>query len=229
MLRAVIFDFDGIIVDSEPLIFQLTQEMAALEGWSVSEEEYYRDYLALDDRGVVERLYATHGRTIDVRRRDELVRWKGERYEAIIHHGLPAIDGAEKFITELSRHYPLAIASGSLYAEIDHLLTHLGLREHFSVIATADDVERSKPDPAVYLTALARLQALPVFRDQPLQAKECIAFEDAPLGVVAAHAAGLKCIAIPNSRPAEEFKHADLVAADYAGISIKALDDLIRR
>ena len=71
MLRAVIFDFDGIIVDSEPLILKLTQEMAALEGWAVSEDEYYHDYLALDDRGIVEHLYASHGRPLDARRRDE--------------------------------------------------------------------------------------------------------------------------------------------------------------
>ena len=61
MLHAIIFDFDGIIVNSEPLIVKLTQQMAALEGWTVTEEEYYRDYLALDDRGIIEHLFRTHG------------------------------------------------------------------------------------------------------------------------------------------------------------------------
>ncbi len=226
MLRAVIFDFDGIIVDSEPLILKLTQEMAALEGWTVTEEEYYRDYLALDDRGLVERLYASHHKPLDTQRRDEWVRWKCERYEAIIRDGLPPMAGAAEFITELGRQYPLAIASGSLYAEIHHLLTKMGLRQNFSVIATADDVERSKPDPAVYLVALARLQALPAFRHQPLQANECLAIEDAPLGVVAAQAAGLKCLAITHSRPSEELQHADLVTQEYAGITLDRLKGL---
>jgi HAD superfamily hydrolase (TIGR01509 family) len=226
LLRAIIFDFDGIIVDSEPVILKLTQEMAALEGWTITDEEYYRDYLALDDRGIVDTLFARNGRPLDPQRRDELIDWKGQRYEACIHNGLPAFDGAEEFIEEVARHYPLAIASGSLYAEIDHLLTRMGLRQKFSVLATADDVERSKPDPAVYLTALARLKALPMFRDQPLRAAECLAIEDAPLGVVAAQAAGLKCLAITHSRPSEELQHADLVTAEYAGVNLPILEKL---
>jgi HAD superfamily hydrolase (TIGR01509 family) len=218
LLRAVIFDFDGIIVDSEPLILKLTQEMAALEGWTVSEEEYYRDYLAMDDRGIVEHLYGSHGRSLDARRRDELVDWKGQRYQAIIRDGLPPIVGAAEFITEMARDYPLAIASGSLRVEIHHLLTKMGLREKFSVLATADDCQRSKPDPEVYFTALFRLRALPKFRDEPLQSEECLAIEDAPLGVVAAQAAGFKCLAIAHSRPSQELQLADLVAPEFAAV-----------
>ena len=228
MLRAVVFDFDGIIVDSEPLILKLTQEMAAREGWSVSEEEYYRDYLALDDRGIVEHLYATHGRPVDRARRDELVNWKGQRYQEIIREGLPSIPGAAEFITDLAKRYPLAIASGSLYAEIDHLLKKMGLRDKFSVLATADDCQRSKPDPAVYLTALLRLRALPKFREVPLQSEECLAIEDAPLGVVAAQAAGFKCLALTHSRPAAELQHADLVASDFADARIRDILALFR-
>ena len=71
MLRAIIFDFDGILVDSEPLIMTLIQEMAAREGWLLSEEEYFRDYLALDDRGVIDHLWRTHGRTLGIARRNE--------------------------------------------------------------------------------------------------------------------------------------------------------------
>ena len=228
MLRAVIFDFDGIIVDSEPLILKLTQEMAAREGWSVSEEEYYRDYLALDDRGIVEHLYATHGRPVNTTRRDELVNWKSQRYEEIIRDGLPSIPGAAEFITDLARHYPLAIASGSVYAEINHLLTKLGLREKFSVLATADDCQRSKPDPEVYLTALMRLRGLPQFRHEPLQAEDCLAIEDAPLGVVAAQAAGFKCLALTHSRPAAELQHADVIASGFEDVRMRDIVALFR-
>jgi HAD superfamily hydrolase (TIGR01509 family) len=228
LLRAVIFDFDGIIVDSEPLILKLTQEMAGLEGWPVSEEEYYRDYLALDDRGIVEHLYASHGRPVDLPRRDELVEWKYRRYQQIIRDGLPALPGAADFITELANHYPLAIASGSLYVEIDHLLTKLGLREKFPVLATADDCRRSKPDPEVYLLALLRLRALPQFRDVPLQAEECLAIEDAPLGVVAAQAAGFKCLALTHSRPPAELQHADMVASEFADVRLRDIRKLFR-
>jgi len=228
LLRAIIFDFDGIIVDSEPLILKLTQEMAALEGWTVSEEEYYRDYLALNDRGIVEHLYASHGRPVELARRDELVAWKGQRYQEIIRDGLPAMPGVVDFVTEMAEHYPLAIASGSLRVEIHHLLTKLALREKFSVLATADDCRHSKPDPEVYLTALSRLRALPNFRDQSLQSAECLAVEDAPLGVIAAQAAGFKCLALAHSRPSAELQHADLIALEFADVNMRDLLELFR-
>jgi len=228
LLRAVIFDFDGIIVDSEPLLLKLAQEMAALEGWTLDDEEYYRDYLALDDRGTVEHLYASHGRRVDLGRRGELVAWKGQRYRDIIREGLPAIPGAREFVAEMARHYPLAIASGSLYVEIDHLLSKLELREKFTVLATADDCQRSKPDPEVYLMALSRLRPLEQFRDESLQAEECLAIEDAPLGVIAAQAAGFKCMALTHSRPATELQHADLVAPDFSQVAMRGILNLFR-
>jgi len=115
LLRAIIFDFDGVIVNSEPLILELTQQMAAQEGWDLSAEEYYRDYLALDDRGIVERLFSSHGRQLEPRRRDELLQWKSAAYRKAIHNGLPAMPGAVEFVQGCRRAgYPLAIASGSL-------------------------------------------------------------------------------------------------------------------
>ncbi len=211
MLRALIFDFDGVLVDSEPLIFKLTQEMAAMADWEVTEEEYYRDYLALDDRGIVEHLYRSHGRAVDAARRDDLVAWKMRAYAELIRNGLPPIAGAVEFVREAAAKYPLAIASGSLRSEIEHLLVKLGLRSAFQVLVTADDCEKSKPAPEVYLKALRRLGELAAFATVPLRASECLVIEDAPFGVVAAHAAGIKCLAIAHSRPARELGHADWV------------------
>lgn len=220
MLRAIIFDFDGIIVDSEPIILKLTQEAAAQEGWTVSNEDYYRDFLALDDRGVFEHLYAKHGQPLNIARRDELVAWKASRYEEIIRNGLTPIPGAVEFVCQVAGLCPLAIASGSLRVEIEYLLKKLALREKFAVLATADDCQRSKPDPEVYLTAFARLRDLPNFGDQLLQPTECLAIEDAPLGVVAAQAAGFKCLALTHSRPAGELRHADWIAAEFADVRV---------
>jgi HAD superfamily hydrolase (TIGR01509 family) len=223
LLRAIIFDFDGILVDSEPLIMKLIQEMAAREGWLLSEDEYFRDYLALDDRGVVDHLWRTHGRTLSIARRNELLAWKADAYEKVIQNGLPAISGATEFVLSAAQHFPLAIASGSLRAEIEHLLGKLGLRERFSVLATADDCERSKPDPEVYLKALSRLRELPQLREPPLEAGECLAIEDAPLGVVAAQAAGMKCLALAHSRHQDDLQHADWVASGFAGVDLDAI------
>ena len=223
MLRTIIFDFDGILVDSEPLIMKLIQEMAAREGWALSEDEYFGDYLALDDRGVIEHLWRTHGRPLSISHRNELLAWKANAYEKIIHDGLPAIPGAAEFVLDAANRFPLAIASGSLRAEIEHLLRKLGLREKFAVLATADDCERSKPDPEVYLKALSRLRELPILREPALEPIECLAIEDAPLGVVAAQAAGMKCLALAHSRHQADLQHADWVASGFSDVNLEAI------
>ncbi len=223
MLRAIIFDFDGIIVDSEPIILRLTQEMAAAEGWQVSAEEYYRDYLAMDDRGIIEHLYLSHGQAINPERLKQLVEEKSRKYEQIIKDGLPAMPGAVELVRQASQAYTLAIASGSMRGEIEHLLDKLQLRSHFQVFATADDCARSKPDPEVYLKALARLTQLPQFQSNPLHPAECLAIEDAPGGVQAAHAAGIKCLAIAHSRGLDQISHADWTAEGFGGVSLEEI------
>jgi HAD superfamily hydrolase (TIGR01509 family) len=215
----MIFDFDGVLVDSEPLIFRLTQQMAAMEGWHVTEEEYFRDYLAFDDRGIVEHLYASHGRQVDRKRRDELVAWKARNYAEAIRGGLPTLPGAVEFVRAAASRYPLAIASGSLRSEVEHLLSAIGLRACFQLLVTAEDTERSKPEPEIYLKAVAALNRLGNFRETPLRAAECLAIEDAPAGVRAAQAAGIRCLALAHSRPAAELDHADWVVRDFSEVS----------
>jgi HAD superfamily hydrolase (TIGR01509 family) len=223
LLRALIFDFDGIIVDSEPIIMKLTQEMAAKEGWTVSEEEYYRDYLALDDRNIVEHLYSSHGRAIDRQRCEELVNWKSGVYAKIIENGLPAMPGAVDFVRRAAQVFPLAIASGSVRSEIEHLLARLELRDCFRLLAAADDCTRSKPDPEVYLKALAGLKELPEFRTNPLLHSECLAIEDAPGGIDAAHAAGIKCLGLAHSRSAGNLIDAEWVFSGFDEVDLKTI------
>jgi len=247
MLRTIIFDFDGILVDSEPLIMRLTQQMAAREGWQVSAEEYYRDYLAFDDRGIVEHLYASHGRSIDAARRDELVAWKARTYWEAIREGLPPEPGAVDFVRTVSARYPLAIASGSLRPEIEHLLGKLGLREKFPVLISAEDTEHGKPEPEIYLKALAALRQLPPEPNQapgpdPIQvpgqdrgglgnlaARECLVIEDAPAGIQAAHAAGMKCLALAHTRPVEALGAADWACRGFAEVRLPDIESGFQR
>jgi HAD superfamily hydrolase (TIGR01509 family) len=224
LLRAIIFDFDGILVDSEPLICKLTQEIAAREGWKLTEEEYYRDYLALDDRGIIEHLFRSHGRELDGRRRNELIAWKASAYAQAIRDGLPALPGAVEFVRKVQAKFPLAIASGSLRSEVEHLLTQIGLREAFPLLVTSEDTARSKPDPEIFLKALAGLNRQPRFDREPLAAAQCLAIEDAPGGVRAAQAAGMKCLAIAHSRPADELGHADWLAREFAEVDLDRIE-----
>ncbi len=236
MLRAMIFDFDGVLVDSEPLIMKLTQAMAAKEGWTLTEEDYYRNYLALDDRGIIEHLYRSHGRRVGPARRDELLQWKSRVYQEAIRNGLPPLPGAIEFVRRMATQFPLAIASGSLRDEVEYLLRKLGLREKFAVLVTAEDCKRSKPDPEVFLKALAGLQQLPALRPEPapaadpasrpcapLRATECLAIEDAPAGVEAAHAAGMRCLALAHSCPPEELVQADWVCRKFADVDFEKI------
>jgi beta-phosphoglucomutase-like phosphatase (HAD superfamily) len=215
VLRAIIFDFDGIIVDSEPLIMRLTQRMAALEGWTVSEEEYYRNYLALDDRGVIEHLYESHGRAVDPARRDELVEWKFRLYAEAIREGLPPMAGAVEFVNEVAAQFPLAIASGSLRSEVEHLLQKLRLREAFAVITTADDCERSKPDPEIFFKALRGLQQLPAFNAPGFGVR------DSGLGALAA----LQHSPVPNRGTKEERAKEEKPLAALQAAECLAIED----
>ncbi len=224
MLRALIFDFDGVLVDSEPLIFELTRQMALQEGWTITREEYFRDYLALDDRGIIEHLFQTHGRPLDAGRRDELVQWKFHAYAEAIRDGLPALPGAIEFVNRVARLYPLAMASGSLRSEVEHLLIKIGLRDKFLLLVTAEDTDRCKPDPQIFVKAVAGLNRLPMFHEDPLLASQCLAIEDAPAGVRAAQAAGMKCLAITHSRPPAELGHADFLVREFSEIR---LDDIL--
>lgn len=224
LLRAIIFDFDGVLVDSEPLICRLVREMAARQGWTLSEEEYYRDYLALDDRGIIEHLFRSHGLEVGRAQRDELVGWKARAYAEAIRDGLPALPGAIEFVRKARARFPLSIASGSLRSEVETLLTKIGLREAFEPLVTAEDTERSKPDPEIYLKALAGLNRRPEIRAQSLGAAECLAIEDAPAGVRAAQAAGIRCLAILQSRPAEELRHADWVARSFSEVNLDEIE-----
>ena len=232
MLRAIIFDFDGTIVNSEPLILKLTQEMAALEGWTLTDEEYYQTYLALDDRGIVEHLYRSHGRRLDEARRDELVEWKARKYMDEIRDGLPTFPGAIEFVRKMASQFPLAIASGSFRSEIEHLLGKIGLSDKFTLMVTADDVAHSKPDPEVFnktLSALTKSVFNPNAGHAPLRAAECLVVEDAAAGVDAAHAAGMRCMALAHSLTLEALAHADWVYDNFIKVDLeKILSDFLK-
>jgi beta-phosphoglucomutase len=142
----------------------------------------------------------------------------------MIRDGLPLFPGALEFVLEAASRFQLAIASGSLRAEIEYLLGKAGLLESFPVLASADDCEHSKPSPCVYLTALERLGQMAAFGVEPLEAAQCLAIEDAPLGVKAAHAAGMKCLALAHSRPSSELEHADWIAPGFPVVKFESIE-----
>ena len=223
MLGAIIFDFDGIIVDTEPTIYQVFREMAEREGWPLSEQEYFGRYLALHDRALIHDLFESHGRKLRPGRLEELMQWKTGRYMERVKDGLPALPGAVEFIEKVSAQYPLAIATGSIRQEVEHLLKKLDLLPKFPILISADQFGPSKPDPECFLMALELLRKLPGTAGNGLKAAYCLVIEDSPAGVDGAHRAGMKCLGLAHSCPLEQLAEADWRAQGYEELDWEAI------
>lgn len=227
MLRAVIFDFNGILVDDEPIHLEIFQRVLEEEGIAISERDYYARYLGMDDRGCFKAAYQEHRRKLDESSLAGLVQRKADYYREAIQKRMTVFSGVKKLIPALSIRYPLAIASGALRSEIELILQSIGLRTFFQVIVSAEDVREGKPDPEIFLKALRLLnQRQP--RVQAILPSECLIVEDSKEGISGAKRAGIKCLAVANSHPAEELKEAAAVVGSLEEVSIPFLESLFQ-
>ncbi len=221
-LRAVIFDFDGVLVDSEPLHFACLRDALAPEGIAIDEAEYEQVYLAYDDRTAIRVAFERHAVPFDRARLEAT----SERKALLFQQRLPEIrffPGARELVRELAGALPLAIASGALRGEIEAILAAGGLRDAFSAVVGADDVERTKPDPMPFLAARDRLAAV---RAAGLTSRECVAFEDSVGGVTSARAAGMSVVAVTNSCPAPKLGLAQRVVDSLERVTLADLHAL---
>lgn len=223
MLKAVIFDFNGVLVDDEPIHLEMFRKVLEEEGLSLSEKDYYERYLGMDDRSCFEAAFADQGRGLDDSALEELVRRKARYYRAAAKDKIALFPGVEKLVRELSGSYPLAIASGALREEIETILQRIGLREYFQVVVSAEDTSIGKPSPETFAKALSQLNEK---RSQPILACECLVIEDSKEGILGARQAGMKCLAVANSYPADELTQADAVVRSLEKVSIPYLESL---
>ena len=224
MLRALLFDFDGTIAQSEPLHYAAFAEVLARRGIMLDEPCYYQRYLALTDRECVGRMVQDFERPdlrLDVAR---LLREKSDAMAVRLARGVPLCPGVETFVAAAAARCALAIVSGALRIEIATVLTRFGLEHFFPVIVSAEDVRAGKPDPEGYRLAVERLRA----RGLPdLDVDQCLAVEDAPMGIAAARAAGIHVVALPHSFHADALGDADLVYSSYGAVEWRALEALL--
>lgn len=207
----LIFDFDGVLVNSEPLHFRAFEEVAAAEKIQLTEEEYYRELIGFDDRGAWKHVFESRGRELDPKTFLRVMTRKSEvMRELIERRQYKALPGVEECIRGLWRNYPLAICSGALREEIETMLEGVALRDCFSVIVAAEDVTRGKPDPEGYLLA-ARLVGERVHK--PIAPKDGLVIEDAPKVVHRVKKAGFPTLAITNTYSAEHLTEADWVVS----------------
>ena len=211
MLRAIIFDFDGIVADNEPIHCAMFQRVLGELGIFLSEEEYYAEYLGYDDKGCFTAALRAKGRPAPRALIDELVGRKAAVYLDYIRTHLVIFPGVQAFVREAAKQYRLAIASGALRHEIEFILEQAGIRKEFEHITSAEDVSRGKPNPDPFLHALASLNRNACGSASPLVAEDCLVVEDSIPGVQAAHRAGMKVLAVTNTHPAEDLREADAV------------------
>jgi HAD superfamily hydrolase (TIGR01509 family) len=197
MIRAVIFDFNGILADDDPIHMQALREVADEERLTFSEDEYMETYLPLNDRDCFRLLLERNGRSAMPDEIDRLIRRKSDKYFGAIAEKDVLFAGAADAITAAASRGPVAIASGARRGEIRHILGGAGLLDCFSTIVAMEDVRRGKPDPEPFRIAFDRLKQ----QVTGLLPDECAAVEDSLGGIQSAHSAGLSCLGIAHSYP----------------------------
>jgi HAD superfamily hydrolase (TIGR01509 family) len=227
MLRAVIFDFNGIIVDDEPIHFQLFQKVLGEEGIVLSEEAYYARYLGFDDKGAFSAAYRENNRALNHKELGVLIERKAVYYRDAIRNHVTIFPGVKKLTADLSVNLPLAVASGALRQEIETILATAGLSGCFRAVIASEDVEKGKPEPEIFLKALAQLNA-GAANGNPINAVECVVIEDSKEGIKGARRAGMKCLAVSNSHPAQLLGEADAIVKSLEEVDLNFLRNMCR-
>ena len=222
-LRAIVFDFDGVIANSEPLHFRAFQDALAHVGITIAEREYYARYLGFDDLGTFAAAASDHGRTWTNSELDGLMRHKAERLEELERDQSVLFPGASSAVRRLADRYPLAIASGALKREIVRVLERENLSRYFVALVSAEDTPSSKPAPDPYQRAV---QLLAAAVGSPVAPAECVAIEDSRWGLESARAAGLVAVGITHSYPAAMLSSAHVVVPHLDALTEEFLSKL---
>jgi HAD superfamily hydrolase (TIGR01509 family) len=223
-LHAIVFDFDGVIADSERLHLRAFQDALAAESIVLTRDAYYAQYLGFDDHGVFRQLYRDLDRLLAPSALESLVARKGEYSDALAAAGEMLFPGAAAFIRAAAAVVPIAIASGAQTDEIEHVLDKAALRDCFVTVVGADQTPASKPAPDPYLEAFARLGR---HTGRTLDPRRTVAIEDSRWGLESARAAGLRTVAVTTGYPAEALvSHAELVADGLHTLTLDALERL---
>ena len=219
MIKALLMDFNGVIIDDEPIQMRAYQEILAAEDIALTDEQYY-ECLGMDDRSFVAAAYERVGRTPETNKVLEITQKKSQKWHDIVSNELPLFDGVENFVRKMSNDFALGIVSMSTRPDIEYVLERSGLTECFDVIVSAEDVTNCKPDPECYRIGFRQLDAARTLKGHlPMIHSECVVIEDSPPGVEAGRAADLPVLGVTNT------VHADKLRAAGASWIAKDLND----
>lgn len=186
MLKAICFDFDGTLVDSEQQHYAAWQAELQPFGCSLEKSRYLAQFSGVSTYATAKTLIQDYQLPIAT---EQLMAQKTARFLSLLETELPTpMPGADQLLRDIQQtELVVALVTGSYRKEIEPMLAHLGWRDYFSLIITRDDVQNAKPHPEPYLTALERLN---------LPAADCLALEDSATGIRSAYDAGLTVLAI---------------------------------
>ncbi len=226
MLKAVIFDFDGVIADTENFHFEAFNEVLVSYNIEISEEDYYEKYLGYSDVDCFNAINEDCKLEWDDAEIDDLVQQKADVFEGFVKSGKGIIKGVPEFVEKLrAGGIAMAICSGATMRDIKAAIGGSDLLKSFSAVVTADDVLCGKPDPEGYMLARKRLAAAV---GQAISSNECIAIEDSEWGLEAARAAGMHTIGVTNSYPVAALGIADKVVDNLGTMNMEMLRDICK-
>jgi len=221
MLKAIIWDFDGVIADSEPAHYRAFLEVVEPMGIRFDYETYLQRYVGFDDRDGFDAILKDGGQPApEGPTRQALCERKAEAFDRIMSSHAAALPGAVELIKAAHGQLHQAIASGATRRDIDGVLKQLRLRDRFPVIVSADDVAHSKPDPASYRLAVEKLAN---HHAAALEPGQCLAIEDTAAGIASAKGAGLMTLGLTTTGPAEALHEAQRVEAGLDNIGLDTL------
>lgn len=237
MARAVILDYNGVIVNDEPLHLAAFRRVLRDEGIRLDDAEYFERYLGVSDRDIARDAVRRHAAGAGMEEPevedqvDHILALKALAYRDLVRRDLPEVPGAVAFIHAAAGRYPIAVASGALRIEVEDGLYRLGVRDRITAVVTIEDVARGKPHPEVFLRArevlirICTAPGAPIPLDPEEPAAAFLVVEDSPAGLAAAQAAWMPAVGVTTSRPAAEMKPAAAVVADLSGLD---LDEVAR-
>ncbi len=224
MLQAVIFDFDGVITDSEILHLRAFNNVLAQFGIEIDKKDYYTTYLGYTDSDCFKQLIENGLLKIDRQKIPELIEQKNKVFEKLARTEGRTIEGVHEFLNMLAQNnIPMAICSGALLTEIELLLEEAKLRHFFTTIVSAEHVGKGKPHPEGFLLTLKKLND---GRDMPISAEQCVVIEDSLWGLQAAKAAGMHSVAVTNSYDADQLQLAEKIVDKLSDLNIEDLQEL---
>lgn len=224
MIKAIVFDFDGVLADSEPLHLRAYQTVLSRLSIDLTRDEYYSNYLGYDDEGVFAQLFERHGLRVDSEGIQALIEEKTTVFDAAMEENIASAGilypGAAACVELMASRYPLGIASGALRHEIEAILRGAHLHQHFRFIVASGETPEGKPAPDPYRKAAGLHGFAPI---------ECMAIEDSRWGIESAKSAGLACIGITTTYGREHLPGADHIIESLEEFTPDLVDVLSKR